>query len=114
MRMVRNVLATLGLVGLGAAATSAIGLPNQLDAFVLVHQDPMVTMLDVVAPPELAGAVCTILDGPAFGVGVPVGSVVLVPGHNPIAVPNLPGDGCYTAIGPFEAKPLDDDDCGAN
>lgn len=114
MTTVRKLVATLGLVGLGAAATSAVGLPNQLDAFALVHQDPALTMLDVVAPPELAGAVCTILDGPAFCVGMPVGSVVLVPGHNLIAVPNLPGDGVYTAIGPFEAKPLDDNDCGAN
>jgi len=114
MSIARKVFATLGLVGLGVAATSAAALPNQLDGFSIVHEFPLMTVLDIEAPIELAGAPCTILSGPEVGVGIPVGALVLVPGHNLIAVPNLPGPECYTAIGPFEAKGIDSHDNGIN
>ena len=107
MSFARKVFATLGLAGLGVAATSAVAVQNQLDGFTIVNQFPLTTILDVQAPIELAGAPCTVLSGPEFGIGMPVGSTVLMPGHNMLAVPNLPGPEVYTAIGPFEARPAD-------
>jgi hypothetical protein len=115
MRSVQKVLAVVGLVGLGVGASSAVAVPNQLDSLEIAHQDPMLTVLAIGAPVELAGAPCMILEGPAFGVGMPVGATVLVPGPNLLVVPNLPGPSWYTAIGPFEPKGVEDqNDAGAN
>lgn len=110
----RNVLATLGLVGLGMAASSAVGVEGQLDGFRIVAQTPELTTLDVQAPPELAGVLCTIKEGYAPGVGVPVATITLSVGSNLVTVPNFPGNNWYTATGPFEAKTVDDRDNGVN
>jgi hypothetical protein len=87
----------LGLAGAAGLAATAAATPNQLDDFYRVAEMQGTTVLDVVASPELAGAPCQIMNS-----GMIVGSTVLAPGHNLVAVPSLPGG--YTAIGPFEPK----------
>ena len=114
MSFARKVFATLGLAGLAVAATSAVAVENQLDGASIVNEFPMMTILEIQAPIELAGAPCTILSGPEFGIGMPVGSTVLMPGLNVLAVPNLPGPECLTVVGPFEAKSVDGHDNGTN
>ena len=64
MRSIRRVLAVVGLVGLGGLASSAGANPNQLDGMAVVGEAPVITLLNVMAPPELAGAPCTVLSGP--------------------------------------------------
>ena len=110
MRFSRFLVKPVAVLALVGGTVALAGDLATLDKFCVVSSTPCSSMLYILPSPAAVGQVCNVSAN-----GLPVASVVLVPGGNYVMAPTYSATTCYVASGPgIESAALHPDNPGIN